>query len=59
MRIRPCPYVVPGQIGAAVSRQLFSVLAMFGQIILPFVFILGSLISAITDFATGITQMLW
>lgn len=43
----PIHAVAPGQIGAAVNRQIFSVLAMFGQIILPFAFILGSLISVI------------
>lgn len=43
----PIHAVAPGQIGAAVNRQLFSVLAMFGQFILPFTFILGSLLSAI------------
>lgn len=47
MSIRPSVAVTgPGQMGAAATGGLIRVLAMFGQFVLPFAFVLGSLISA-------------
>lgn len=47
MSIKP-PVAVTGQgqVGAAATGGLISVLAMFGQFVLPFAFVLGALISA-------------
>lgn len=42
----PLPVASVGQIGAAVNWELFKVLALFGQIIFPFIFLLGAAISA-------------
>jgi restriction system protein len=47
MSIRPPVTVTgPAQMGAAATGGLIRVLAMFGQFVLPFAFVLGSLISA-------------
>lgn len=47
MSIKPSVAVIgPGQMGAAATDGLFRVLAMFGQFVLPFAFVLGALLSA-------------
>src|SRR5690349_8842408 len=42
----PLTMTGPGQMGAVVTRSLFSTLAMFGQFLLPIAFGVGALISA-------------
>jgi restriction system protein len=46
----PLPVAGPGQMGDAVTRGLITILAKFGQYILPFGFSLGALISVINAF---------
>lgn len=45
--IKPAVLTGPGQMGNFVTKQLFITLAMFGQYILPFAFLLGALVSFI------------